>query len=107
MTKQTIGQIWKDIVDHDLLDDRFEYDPDELAMSYALDKDDSMVLWLAIQGTQDPDRSIDQQRPEAIIEALVEADHQDLDGWTDDHKVVIRAFMSDIGIAAHNTEEGS
>lgn len=38
----------------------------------------------------------------ALQEVFVEAEHSDLDGWTDEQKIVIRAFLADASYAANN-----
>ena len=72
------------------LRERFKY------LSY----DDQSLLWLNVQANWLEDYTITSADPKAVSEVVAEAMHGDLDGWKEDQKVVIRAFLADIAYAA-------
>ncbi len=112
-----VYQVWQGLDEADLLDDRREYDEEELATSYPeLNEIQVSYLHELIQLPFNPDyRSLysitpnndaepdAQLRMSCVSETIGECMHNSLEGWSDGEKVVIELFLMDLGIATNLT----
>ncbi len=88
-------------------DDLHECGPEDLAGKFGLTEADANLVYLAIQGQTDGRRSecyATDSRKEpgstwSLNDVLAEAIHQGFDGWEPDERLVIAAFLADLGLA--------
>ena len=103
-----IGSIewaWNKIDHFSNRDDLKEYDGEDLMGRYGVSEEDAGILWLVIQAQTDNRRTIDSVADgKMVAEQIREAQHQSFDGWTTSQRLVIEAFLSDIGWAVYNSD---
>ena len=68
-----------------------------------LTDEDAQLLWLNIKSVSDPQYKIMKKDSEQVGSMIKEALHQGLDGWTDDQKMVINAFLADIALGVSSS----
>jgi len=98
-------KIYREIIDKYQVNDRREYDEDQLETMYGLGKEGSKHLWLLIQSVTNDDYVIGNKDPVKVTECLAEAVHEGLEGWSDPDKAVILAFLADTALAAKLSAE--
>jgi hypothetical protein len=95
-----LHDLFLDIVDAGLLEDRREFVQVELKAVYDLTDEEADDLYWMIQNEFDKDgindRMIATTEPELIKEAIVEGNHSGWDGWTEHEWIVIRRYQADI-----------
>jgi hypothetical protein len=94
-----IARFLKEIDEQDLWDDRREYQEEDLQRMYGLDEEGAKLLWLNIQAKTDPSYDaykIEKEEAPHALEFIQESLHQSLEGWGEDEKVVINAFLAEM-----------
>ena len=105
MTDHTkVFRIYQDLMDNhgsgtddDVLEDRREYDKEMIRTGYDLNKYDGEMLYNLIQGNFRP--NWDKYTAKEVYDMIGEAEHEGFDGWSESDRVVIMAFLADIGLA--------
>jgi hypothetical protein len=94
----TLQDLLDVIIDEGNLDDRREYQPEDLAKMYQLTVAESEDLHYLIQRIFDPSvQRIEDCSSEIVKEAIVESLHSSLDGWDNEHdRTVILRFVDDL-----------
>ncbi len=102
-----LSELLQELEDQDLMEDRSEYDVEDLMKAYDLDHHDASTLYLCIRGrtigSEHDMYRLDKDHSKALLEAIQESIHQWHDGWEDEEKIIIEAFLSDIAWAARQT----
>ena len=52
----------------------------------------------------DLEKVLSKLSPEKLVEAITEGLHQDLEGWTDKQKAIIRDYLSDLALYVLNCD---
>ena len=103
MTELTrIVQEWDD--EDPNWDDLLEHDVEDLEQKYQLSRDDAGLLQMIIlEQTNDLYNAygLDDWLAPLVLENIQEGLHQSLDGWTEDQKIVIRAYLADLSYSAN------
>ncbi len=86
----------RSILDEDVLEDRSEYDTDQLMTMYDLTLDETTDLSNWIKGYMDLPVNFSKANPTVIQEYFEEADHNDWDGWDERHKATLYLLVQDL-----------
>ncbi len=95
-------EAWRRIMDEDVLEDRREYEIDQLETMYGLDNEDAGQLHILIQDSFEP-RGWATEPAQDLKDMLGEAEHEGFDGWSDSDRFVIMAFLADISKALRSS----
>ena len=83
-----------------VLEDRREYDVEDLKKCYGLTDQEAADLHYLVQRTFDPDRkSAYECDPTRLGITIRESLHQGLDGWSSHEQVIIEKYLDDIALA--------
>ncbi len=102
----TIGQAYADLDQKGTLNSAAQsMGIGDLCDQYNLSRDDGMVLYKALMPLVNKEYVIDPVDAMDLKDIIIEAQHQSYDGWSDDHAVVIRAFVADLafGLSQYGT----
>ena len=93
-----VYKIWNDLLDDEpIMNDRREYEPDQLERMYDLTEYDAALLAVLIKGHFEPGvYSLSDLDPTEVVDMIGESEHEGFDGWSESDKVVIIAFLYDI-----------
>jgi hypothetical protein len=98
MANMTAEQAFLEIVKNGHLEDRREYEVDQLQKMYDLSDEESDALFQHIQirfktSMQEVDAMPAQGLKDMLVAALIDTD---LEGWTETQKVTIESFLMDL-----------
>ncbi len=102
-----VVEILAEINEEDLMDDRREYDVEDLMTGYEIDEATAVMLRLNIEARTDETHNVLMiQEAEAVpmLKIIQENVQAGLDGWTEEEKAVIIAFLSDVAVATDEWE---
>lgn len=97
--------------DEELFNDRREYTVEDLARAYSVPEEEAVLIFNWIQSRVNPRYSVYgngadfTKGSEELGNMIKESLHQGLDGWSAYQKVVIEAYLADIGLAISNSKE--
>jgi len=98
---ESLTNYWAD-PDENALEDRREYDADQLSKMYGLSEQGGIELADLIRGHFEPGPSWYNSQPTTKLGSiLTEAIHNSQDGWPDWKKVIIEQYLNDLSVAAH------
>jgi hypothetical protein len=99
-----VYNVFESIKDDGTLEDRSEYQPEDLAAMYGLGPTGATNLYRLIQGTFATDTSPWDSLDPVVLkrDVMDEAIHQGLDGWEPHEKVIIELFLQDLQRAYKN-----
>ena len=89
-------------------DDLREHDNEDLMSKYCLPRDAASLLGYIIKEETDHRFNaygLEDKFAPIVLENIQESLHQSLDGWTDEQKIIIRAYLADLAYATHLTDE--
>lgn len=113
MTRTEIAELLFSADDALNWDDLHEHCPEDLALKFGLTEADANLAYLAIQGQTDGRRSecyaTDKYKEPgcswSFNDCLAEAVHEGFDGWEPDERLVIAAFLADMGLAVNKANQ--
>ncbi len=97
--KSQIQEIYNEIIENDLIEDRMEYGIEDLMSSYQIDNESAKSLFDMIHRKY---LSLSDCPSEMIKEMILESLHQGLDGWNEEESKIIDDYISDILLAINS-----
>ncbi len=85
-------------------DDMHEWDVDEISTRYMWTEEQATMFWYYLQEQMNPQFNmygLNKEWAPYVLENIQESLHQSLDGWTEEQKLVIRAYLADLALATH------
>ncbi len=103
MTDMNLGDIVQEMEDLGILEDRTEYDIEDLKKGYDLDHETAKTLYMFLQ-VERYGLDWDRWSGDQIKDMIGEASHQGYDGYSRTEQITITAFLYDI-VAALKVDE--
>jgi hypothetical protein len=97
MEVSKIQSIYNGIIKSNLLEDRQEYEIEDLMDCYQIDNESAKYLFDMINGNS---IDINMVSSEELMEAMKESIHQGFDGWEENEIFIIQKYIDDLIIAA-------
>jgi hypothetical protein len=113
--QQSVWAVFQEMKEDDyVIEDRREYEKDQLQKMYNLTETEADQLYRLVQGEFTDKTSLyrsnwtetQQNMEDAVLlaETISESIHQGYDGWSDEEKVVIQLYLNDIGVALFHSK---